>query len=257
MIQVFNLFKEYFSKRYSEISVLHLNEDSLRYDFFLALMNEKQLQPHELLIEHPLSELTFQNLIKEGSKRKLKPLIDLMVSTNDINVCFEFAFFRRNSNPNGPTSITENLYKMLNDFIRLGLQSHISSSDAYFVCVADETMMGRRLNNKLFDSFPAKRYEFDNRYLEQAIKGYKFNKIPNDNDMVRDGSTRLEIKGIVETKKYISSKKLDKKFTSKLDELKLKVISELVFEEKVESVKNEFETWMLIWKVKSISQHNS
>jgi hypothetical protein len=141
MEETFELFKYIFGKRYDVIPVAHLGEDSIRYDFFSALIVSKKLEPHQIQLEYPIDDKAYNARKTVGSKRGENPQIDLWVSTIGLKIAVEFGFFRRNKNENGSISVTENVMKMFNDFMRLALHCSINQSLAYFVCIADEKML--------------------------------------------------------------------------------------------------------------------
>ena len=219
MQAVFQKYKELFESRYNIKSVLEMGEDSIRYDFFLALMAEKKLNSWEVHMEHPMSAECYVATENAKRKRKEKPQIDLYTNTDRAKVCAEFGFFRRNSNDQGTIARTENTFKMLNDFMRLGIQSKITESMCYFVCVADSKMLGHQLYNNRIPEFPAIRYEFTAESLRNAMDG------------------------------YLSSDKVAARFLNKLDQLDITIAANLIFNEKLISEINAFETRILIWEV--------
>ena len=197
-----------------------MGEDSVRYDFFYALQKTKNLHPWELQLEYPIHINAFIPNKVEGSKRNEKPQIDLLVNNHDFKICAEFAMFRRNSNPDSDIAVTENTIKMLNDFVRLALQSYYTNSDAYFVCVADAKMLEYQLNKiENFPVFPGKKYRISFDSIESIITKYK------------------------------SGKKFDMRFVSKKQELLLEIEANLVFEEQINSTLNPLLTKILIWKI--------
>ena len=173
MQKVFVQFKELFEKRYSLINVSKLGEDSIRYDFFTALREIKKLEPWQLQVEYSVNDGTFIPRMTKGSKRKENPQVDLWVDEDSLKLCVEFGFFRRNSNDKGSISVTENIFKMLNDFIRIAIQSKTNTSSAYFICVADEKMLNKELYKYSgFENFPAPQYVFDWKIVKTLVDAY-------------------------------------------------------------------------------------
>ena len=222
MQKVFERFKELFEKRYSLIEVSKLGEDSVRYDFFTALREIKKLEPWQLHLEYPVSEGTYHPRKTVGSKRKENPQVDLWIHEGSLKLCIEFGFFRRNSNDKGSISVTENVFKMLNDFIRIAIQSKTNSSSAYFICVADQKMLNTELYKyDGFENFPAPQYIFDWKIM---------------NDLVGT---------------YTSAKKIDDRFLQIMKELKMKITANQIFKKEIFSKINTFKTEVLIWEVTS------
>ncbi len=219
MQTVFESFRDLFEKRYSQYSVLELGEDSIRYDFFSALTTKLKLNPWEIQLEYPLHNDTFLPRQNEKRKRDEKPQVDMWVKNADNNFCVEFAFFKRNKVDGSPGNDTEYAFKILNDIMRLGLQSYITKSEAYFVCIADEIMLCKRLSRTNLPAFPADSYRFDYTLLTDIMSRYK------------------------------SAKKIDERFQKKLLELNLTINAEKVFDKLVKSEINKMETKALVWKI--------
>jgi hypothetical protein len=222
MEAVFQKYKELFHKRYQEVSVLDLAEDSVRYDFFLALQQEKGLEPWQINLEYPLTEDTYVSALHRNSKRKEKPQVDLMVNTQSLKLSAEFGFFRRNSNIDASIKVTENTFKMLNDFIRLAIHSHITGAKSYFVCVADAKMLEYQLGNNLVPRFPGEKYTFKHEDIKSMVDEYKSAK-----------------------------KEINSKFLNKLQQLDLTVEAKLVFYPEITTNRNSLKTQILIWEIKS------
>jgi hypothetical protein len=219
MEKVFRRFKEFFEERYSRISVLDMGEDSVRYDFFSALMDQLQLNPWQIQLEYPLHSGTFYPRKNEKRKRDEKPQIDLYVELGDRSFCVEFAFFKRNKVDGSPGNDTEYAFKILNDLMRLGLQSYSTNSEAYFVCVADEIMLGKQLWSKKLPKFPADTYKFNHPELVDIMEDYK------------------------------SAKKIDERFLKRFAETNLTITAKKVFDEVVQSGLNTMQTRALVWKI--------
>ncbi len=219
MLTVFERFRELFEIRYSLVSVLDLGEDSVRYDFFAALVEQLKLEPWQIQLEYPLHTNTFFPRQNARRKRDEKPQIDLFVKTNDKNFCVEFAIFKRNKVDGSAGNDTEYAFKILNDFMRLGLQAYFTNADAYFVCVADKIMLGKQLWSKKLPIFPSEVYKFNSVTLADIMLDYK------------------------------SAKKIDDRFFKKFKELDLTIVAEKIFDELVVSEINQIETRTLVWKI--------
>ena len=98
---VFNRFKELFTERCDRIPLLNLGEDSVRYDFFIALAEIEKLKPCEIQIEYPILRQSFILRNNEKSKRKEKPIMDLVIDKGELRFCAEFGLFRQNSDGDG------------------------------------------------------------------------------------------------------------------------------------------------------------
>jgi hypothetical protein len=219
MQKVFDRFKDLFEKRYSLISVTNMGEDSVRYDFYQALQEIKNIEPWKMQLEYPMNEDSFIPRKNAKMKRKEKPKVDLWVAENDLKLSVEFGFFRKSSNPKSSTAITENTFKMLNDYMRLGIQSYLTKSDSYFVCVSDSKMIGHQIETKKLDKFPASSYSFNFDSLHSLVSDYK------------------------------SGHKIDNRFLEKFKELELNVKADLIYESTLVSRENDLPTKLLIWKV--------
>lgn len=215
----FARFKELFENRYNRVSVLDLGEDSVRYDFFTAVKEGLNLEPWEIQVEHPIHKEAFEPRQNEKRKRDEKPQMDLWIENSNHKIGVEFAIFKRNKVDNSPINETEYVFKLLNDFMRLALHSFLTNSKAYFVCVADGMMLGKQLYTRKIPSFPGQAYDFDHLRL-------------------------IEIMG-----EYVSARKIDQRFLSRLQKHGLTVNAKLIFNEKFESQMNPLETRALIWEV--------
>ncbi|MBA3901365.1 MAG: hypothetical protein H0X62_14350 [Bacteroidetes bacterium] len=216
---VFNNFKQIFETRYSLLSALDIGEDSVRYDFFAALNKSLQLNPWEIQLESPINKQAF--IPRENPRRKSdeKPRIDLLVINSELNFCAEFALFKRNKVEGSPINETEYAFKVLNDILRLGLHSFYSCSKAYFICIADATMLKKQLWHKKTPPFPGDFYEFNYHTLKDIMGEYK------------------------------SSKRIDPRFLLKLEQSNLTIRADKIFDEKVNSAINPLETRTLVWEV--------
>lgn len=218
MIEVFNRFKELYEKRFQIISVMDMGEDSVRYDFFLALQEVKKLNSFDIHPEFPICDTAYIPRNHINSKRKEKPQIDLWVNTKELNIACEFGLFRQNSNIDGSINKTNRTFKMLDDFLRIFLKCHYTGAKGYFICVADSKMLGHQLRNKSLNPFPANDYTFNNLELDHII-----------------GDTKNS---------------LDERFMIKLNELQLNVNASLIYNEQIHSQINTLETRILVWKIR-------
>jgi len=164
--KVFLKFRELLTKRLDKMELLEIGEDSIRYDFFLALSETEKLEPSDLQLEYKIHPKAFNPRNNKNSKRKEKPKLDLVVNTDKSKINVEFALFRQNSNNNGTINKTYKTVKMLNDMIRLGMDSFNTNRDAYFVCVADEKMLGHQLRSEIIGKFPSN-YIITNSLIEK------------------------------------------------------------------------------------------
>lgn len=199
------------AKRIDKYGLINLNEDSVRSDFCSCLCESKNLKPFEIQLECPICEEAYSPRKDPGSKRKEKPRLDLDIAK--LNISVEFALFRKNSNDKGPINKTDRLFKMFNDMVRLGLNSKSTNRNSYFICVADEKIIGHQIRNKLFNQFPADQYILDSKTIGEF------------------SSTK--------------DAKFDKRFVVKLDETKLTIVAKKVADDPIGSN----ERRLLIWKI--------
>lgn len=219
MEEVFIKFKRFFTERCNKIPLLNFGEDSVRYDFFSALTEVKNLNPWDIQLEYAIDKRSFVQRNNANSKRGEKPQMDLVIEKNDLKVCVEFGLFRQNSNEEGGINKTARTVKMLNDMIRLGLDSFYTKRQAYFVCVADNKLLGHQLQSKIIGKFPS-HYLINSEIINEQLK------------------------------KKTSA--FDDRFLKRFDELKLSVDAKLIFNEEIEGKKITRETRMLIWKISPI-----
>ena len=226
MINTFNEFKMNFERRFNLQSILDLGEDSVRYDFFIALMNNNNLQAHDIQVEFPIHSNSFVSNLNPNSKRQENPQIDLFCSHPDKVMTAEFGLFKRNSNPNGSVNATEKVFKMLNDMLRLSLNQIYYPNESFFICVADSKILGAQMRNNILPAFPA--------------TGYSFNYM-NINAWIRDLKSAESI--------------FDKRFVDKANILQLSINAELIFNGKIQNPvqpnleTNNLETRALIYKI--------
>lgn len=230
MINTFNEFKTNFERRFNLQSILELGEDSVRYDFFIALMNNYNLLPHDVQVEYPINPNAFESNPHPNAKRKENPQIDLYCSHPNMIMTAEFGLFKKNSNPKGSINATEKVFKMLNDMIRLSLNKIYNPNDSYFICVADSKILGTQMRDNILPQFPALNYSFD--YL--------------------DVNTWI---GISKSAQQI----FDKKFVDKANNLKLSINAKLIFNQKILNpghiATNNLETRVLVYEINAINIH--
>ena len=217
--EVITRFKELFDNRCDLYPLLNFGEDSVRYDFFFAASEVYKLKPWQIQLEYAMNKEAYNLRGNVNSKRKEKPMLDLIIHEKNINFCVEFALFRQNSNDDGSINVTERTIKMTNDMLRLALEGHYSKREAYFVCVADDKMLGHQLRSKALGQFPS------------------------DYDIT---STT------VNTISKLTCGELDARFMSKFISHKSKIKAKLIYNEEVIGEKIKIETRLLVWKVSLI-----
>lgn len=244
MTNTFIEFKRNFENRFNLQSILDLGEDSVRYDFFIAFMNNNNLQPCDIQVEYPINPNAFVSNPNPNSKRKENPQIDLFCNHPDTAITAEFGLFKRNSNPNSPVNASEKVFKMLNDMLRLSLNQIFNSNEAFFICVADSKILGKKMRKNILPDFPAANYVFNHIDINTWIRNLK--------------SARSSF---------------DKRFVNKANVLQLSINAELVFNQRIENpaqpeleanlnafpATNNLETRVLIYRItekKFISAHN-
>ncbi|GAA4242826.1 hypothetical protein [Winogradskyella damuponensis] len=215
MEDVFKKFEELFTERCNHIALLEMGEDSVRYDFFTALKQERILQNYDIKLESGIDLRTYiPRPVLPRTKRKQKPKMDLVV--DKLSLCAEFGLFRQNSNDEGSINKTERLIKTLNDMIRLGLDTYFTKRKAYFICVADAKMLGHRLQSQLLERFPA-----DYRITPNLI------------------TELCEMR----------TSNFDFRFIEKMYELNLSFNANIIFEEDILADQINMETRLIIWEV--------
>ncbi len=227
MINTFNNFKENFEKRFNQQSILNLGEDSVRYDFFIAFMKNHNLLPHDIQIEYPINQNAYINNRHPNAKRPKNPQIDFFCMHPNKIITAEFALFKRNSKPDSSIKTTENVFKMLNDMLRLALNKIYSPNESYFICVADSKILGAQMQNNVLPAFPSHLYSFN------------YNDINN------------WIHNIDSAKKCF-----DEKFVEKANEIGLSITASLIYNEAVLNptqhlgLINNLETRVIVYKIK-------
>jgi hypothetical protein len=193
-----------------------LGEDSIRYDFFIAISQIENLRPSDIQLEYSIHKSAFKERLNEKSKRKEKPQIDLVIETTNQKFNFEFGLFRQNSNEEGSINKTARTVKMLNDMIRLALDSYFTKRESYFICVADDKILRHQLQSKILGKFPS----------DYII----------DNELIRK-------------QKEKKTSDFDDRFLSVFEELDLKINSKIVYNEKMKAKLINRETRIIIWNV--------
>jgi hypothetical protein len=173
ILPILNDFKSKFERRFFEQSILNLGEDSVRYDFFIALMNGLNLGSHQIQVEYPIHQNAFEFNQNPNSKRNENPQLDLYYNQNNSAITVEFGLFKKNSNPNGSINVTEKVFKMLNDMLRLSLNKIYMPNDSYFICIADSKILGSKMTGNILPIFPAENYLFSYNELNKWIKSKK------------------------------------------------------------------------------------
>jgi hypothetical protein len=216
--QVFDRYKNLFEERCGKIRLLDLGEDSVRYDFFIALSDIENLKPCDIQLEYSIHKSAFKERLNKNSKRKEKPQIDLVVETEKLKLNFEFGLFRQNSNEEGSINKTARTVKMINDMVRLAVDSHFTKRESYFICVADDKMLGHQLQSKMLGKFPS---------------DYEINK------------------ELIKKQKEKKTSDFDDRFLAVFNDLDLTIKSKIVFNQKVEAKLINLETRIIIWNVKT------
>lgn len=178
-------YNELLSKRLDNIPLLDISEDTIRYDFFIALTEVERINSWDIQLESSINQNAFEPRNNKDSNRKEKPQLDLVVNKEKLNISVEFGLFRQNSNKEGTINKTARTVKMMNDMIRLGLDSLFTKRNSYFICVADDKMIGHQLRTKILGKFPSdylitksviqkqketRTSDFDNRFLDVFFK---------------------------------------------------------------------------------------
>lgn len=215
MNEVFEEFYNLFSKRCDKSTLLSLGEDSLRYDFFYALTKKKNIHPSDINLEFPIHTNSFIARQNQKSYRKEKPQMDLVVDLDNLKFCAEFGMFRQNSNENGTINSTARTVKILNDMIRLAVDSFFTNRISYFICVADDTFLGHQLNTKIIGAFPSD-YEITLDVIKQQLK--------------------------------TKTSAFDNRFLPVFENLNAHIFSKIVFDKQINSIKTNKKTKIIIWE---------
>ena len=216
--QVYDKYKTLFEERCDKIKLLDIGEDSIRYDFFIAISEIEKLKPSDIQLEYSIHKSAFKKRLNKNSKRKEKPQIDLVVATTKQNLNIEFGLFRQNSNEEGSINKTARTVKMLNDMIRLALDSYFTKRESYFICKKKKKMLGHQLRSNILGKFPS---------------DYEINA------------------EIIRRQKEKKTSKFDERFLSVFKDLDLTIKSRIVYNEKVEAKLINRETRLIIWNITS------
>jgi hypothetical protein len=220
MENVFQDFSKLFEERFRRNSIVGISEDALRYDFFNAASKIFKLRSWEIQVEYPFPEETYHSLKNTRSRRKENPKVDMSFTIGMVRNYFEFGLFKRNGNMDGQINATARIYKMLNDFMRLStLKRFDPDSKAFFICVADQKILGHKLQNEEIHKFPAKVYSVSGDILD------KFSKTKT------------------------GKKNIDEKFLRKLKQLEISIKARLIYEHELTPGINELETRILVWEI--------
>ena len=95
MTQLFKSYKKLLEERLDKHHLLHLGEDSIRYDFFASLMETYNFRPSQIQLEVAINSQTFIPAKEKISYRNEKPLIDLVVIEKLLRISAEFGLFRQ------------------------------------------------------------------------------------------------------------------------------------------------------------------
>lgn len=216
--ELFNRYLSRFSERLNVSPLLEIREDTIRYDLFASIIEEYSIPTWYMQLERSMHPNSYALRTIPRRKRKENRLIDLLVHCDRFNVCFEFGLFRKYSNSKGNIDVTAKTGKVINDVLRLSLESHLAQRESYFVGVADNKMIGHQLQNKLLDAFPAN-YEVDAELLGRLCDGKTF----------RD--------------------QIDAGFKAKFEQYGLSFDAKIHFNEALHGAHVEHETRLIVWSV--------
>jgi hypothetical protein len=190
MNELFELYQTYLAARLQAHGAFNsFGEDSIRYDFYIALMRLYGLEPHQIILEQAIPDTQFfqreRNMaeLRQG-RHQDKPEFDLRVdpaNAMENGVLAEFAFFRE---PRiGKVDVSGAYGKILNEIHRLALLKHyrnIQNLEEYvdfsrykclLICVTDSVMLnygngarGRRPAYNVLDQ-----YHLSNEFLSPPL----------------------------------------------------------------------------------------
>ena len=200
----------------TEYRLLNIGEDTIRYDFFSAILQTYNFRPAQIQIEVPINAQCFIPLVDKNSKRKEKPLIDLVVAEPELNISVEFGLFRQNSNEHGSINKTARTVKMLNDMVRVALETYFRQAKGLFICVADHKILGHQMTSKIIGRFPSD-YLISNEIITHQLKK--------------------------------KTNKFDHRFLNVFSPMNRNIKSTLIFNERLEAQQIKNETRLLIWEV--------
>jgi hypothetical protein len=179
MDELFDLYQKHISARLNfHGSFTNFGEDSIRYDFYIALMKLFDLDPHQIILEQAIPESQFIQKKRNFSELKQgrhqdKPEFDLRVDSTvklKNGILAEFAFFR---NPRiGKVDVSGAYGKLLNEMHRLALLKHyrnenkveeyadFSEYKCLLICITDSVMLnygngtrGKRPAHNILDEY--------------------------------------------------------------------------------------------------------
>ncbi|MDQ1855794.1 hypothetical protein [Chryseobacterium sp. WLY505] len=212
---LFENYKELLEERLNHKTLLSIGEDSIRYDFFLALLKTYNLKPYQIEIEVALNPNCFIPNLNEKSKRSEKPMIDLVLNTSSLKICAEFGLFRQNSNKDGTIDKTKRTVKMINDMIRASLHSEFEANKSFFICVADKKMLGHKMRNNFIGKFPSD-YIISNDFIKHQLQQ--------------------------------RTNKFDHRFLAVFSPLNKNIKSRVVYNEELKAINIKEETRLIIWE---------
>jgi hypothetical protein len=187
---LFNLYFDLLNTRIENSrNFTSFGEDSIRYDFYYALMEQYDLLPHQIILEQAIPPCQFvpreRDLEQLRQGRHIdKPEFDLRVDPNGAltnGILCEFAYFR--SPDIGSLDVTGAYGKLLNEMHRLALLKNFQNNPpiadyvnfreykCLLICVTDSVMLnygsgtrGRRPAKLIQDSF-----RLDNEFLSPPL----------------------------------------------------------------------------------------
>ncbi|MBC8266303.1 MAG: hypothetical protein H8E84_04995 [Flavobacteriales bacterium] len=141
---------------YHQYDFTAFGEDSIRYDFFYAIMNEFKKKPHEIILEQTIPEALYNQTPRGENlgrgRHTDSPEYDMRVDIkNNQGFLIEFAYFRTPKNATQDRSSKHG--KLLNDIYRLALLKSFTNPDGntqyknfnkykcLFICVTDNEMI--------------------------------------------------------------------------------------------------------------------
>lgn len=216
MQNLFQNYKKLLEERLGRKPLLSIGEDSIRYDFFVSLMETYKFRASQIQIEVPINHQCFIPAKEKISYRNEKPLIDLVVDEEDFKISVEFGLFRQNSNEKGSIDKTARLVKLLNDMVRVALESYFTKTRGLFICVADSKMLGHQIRSKIVNRFPAD-YIITNNIIDHQLQQ--------------------------------KTNKFDKRFLNVFQPLNRSIESRLIYNETLTANYIEKETKLLVWDI--------
>ena len=212
---LFENYKELLEERLNHKTLLSIGEDSIRYDFFSALVKTYDLKPYQIEIEVALNSNCFIPLLNKNSKRNEKPLIDLALNTSSLKICAEFGLFRQNSNQKGTINKTARTVKMINDMMRASLHSKFENFKGFFICVADNKILGHKMRNNHIGKFPSD-YIITNDFIKHQLEK--------------------------------KTNKIDSRFLAVFSPLNKNITSTIIYNEELKAANIKNETRVIIWE---------